>query len=221
MTASATNTASVIHELPLMRVLQAPPLSPVFLLEDWEIGKTQPLPSVSKLPWAMFIDDQLRVHFEINHALTNPSPTWREFLHPEERYGSFARKFIEKSFLRNERRLIGVCTVTYLRDQRCAAVEVVAIIRPEDLPDIAPEVRKQAYIVLAKRLDEFNQWLGADYAHSGNTVIPPHRMKKIGWEECRIRKIRNLIRFYYHGFPMWLRVRQRLFIRRYRCVPVI
>jgi hypothetical protein len=204
-----------------MRLLQGPPLTPVFLLEDREIGQRQPLPPVSTLPFGMFIDDQLRVHFELNHQLNIlPPPGWRDFFSPMRRYLSMAPKLIARSLLKGERRLIGGLYGIYKPAERHVVVVFTGVLRREEIPDVPADVRNRALDVMGERLHQFNQWLGADFVHSGPTAIPDKVMRRVGWERYRIRKWKNRWRFFRDSFPMCLRLSIRFYVKKYRDVDI-
>jgi hypothetical protein len=193
----------------------------VFLLEDWEIGQRQKIPPVPELPFGMFIDDQLRVHFELNHALNViPPPGWKDFFFPMRRYLSMAPKLIERSFLKGDRRLIGGLYGIYRSADRHVVVITTGVIPPENLPDVPLEARRRTFDVMSERLHQFNQWLGADYVHSGPTVIPDKVMQRIGWQHYRIKKWKNLWSFYRETFPMCLRRRARVYLKKYRDIEI-
>ncbi len=210
------------NELPTMRVLQRPPLPPVFLLEAEEIGWVQPLPSVPELHFAMFVDDRLRVHFEINHVINRfDRPRLKDLWNPMKHYRAIAPTLIEHSFLKNHRRLIGGLAATFTLRDRCTLIRVIGILPQEELRNISKEVRKKAFLLLGEKVDEFNRWIGADFVRSGYTVIPAERMIQAGWEIYRLKKWKNILRFYRESFPLWLRRHQKFFIRRYQKDAVI
>jgi len=190
-------------------------------LEDIEIGHRQKLPEVPELPFGMFIDDQLRVHFEINHVLNIlPPPSWKDFVFPMRRYLSMAPKLIEKSLLKSDRRLIGGLYGIYKPSQKHVVVISTGVLTRSELPNVPSDVRQRAFDVMSERLHQFNQWLGADFVHSGPTVIPDKVMRRIGWELYKIKQWKNRWGFFKETFPICLRRRVRVYMKKYRDIPI-
>ena len=197
------------------RVLQAPPLRAIFLLEDFELLQKTPLPVEGPLPFAEFIDDQLRVHFEINNFIQRfPRPGLKDFLDPDGFYDRIAPSLIDGSLLKNEKRLLGGITGVYYPDGHYTDIAIVGILPREETQDIPASTRKNVFLKLCERMDEFNLWLGSKELRSGYTVIDPKKMAKVGWKQVGLRSLKEWIRFYTSCFPICLRRRQKYYVKK-------
>ncbi len=207
-----TNTA-ISHTYP--KAIQLPPLRPVFYMEEGEIPYRKLLPLEAPLPYAIFIDDELLVHFEINNWIGSFSrPRWHDFLHPDDFYSRIAPEIIEGSLLRKERHLIGGITGIYYPEGRYSDIHVVGLLPRDKTSHMPVQDRRQAFGRMCEGMDALNHWLGATELRSGYTVIAPAKMKAVGWEQQKLCRLRDLAAFYWKSFPIWLRRKQGYYVKK-------
>lgn len=197
------------------RAIQFPPLKPIFLLEDWEIPLRSQLPIEDALPYVVLIDDQLRVHFELNNWINKfHRPGFKDFMDPDGFYGRIAPQIIEGSLLKDQRRLIGGITGIYYPKGGYSDIHVVGLLPKEKLEDMDPIARRKAFKHMCSRLDDLNVWLGAREMRSGYTVIGRDKMNAVGWEKVDFTNLKQLWIFYKAAFPIWLRRRQGYYVKK-------
>ncbi len=199
------------------RVIHNPSTPPVFIVEDHEIERLAfKMPTVPVLPYTYLVDDQGRVHVEINHSSYFPSKSiWKTLMmavRPEKYFYDLLRtKIIEGSCLKNERRLIGGAICAYYADRQETEVKLLGTLPREETLDVSPEVRKKAMNLLIKWHHPLLRWLGAKRTHTTPCVIPIDKMIRNGWFIKPLRRKERLEKFR-DGLPMSLLKTQHIFV---------
>ncbi len=199
------------------RVIFNPPTPPIFILELEDIERLafQMPAEVKVFPFSWFVDDQGRVHFEINYSSYSPKNTfWNRLkwlVRPDKYFYELLRsKIIDGSQLRDERRLIGGGVCTYYADRKELRVNNFGILPPSKTQDIAPEVRKKAFELLSGNLRPFGLWLGAEKLITTPCVIPVEKMKKLGWSIKKLT-LKTFWKMFLDSFPLGLVKEQYIF----------
>ncbi len=197
---------------------------PVFLLEDFEIDQVAPFSpeilATTRMPFAGFIDDQGRTHFELNHWGWTPEFSWRKrlswALHPDRFLGEFYQRITERSHLKESRCFVAGFAGVFHGPERKGIIHFLGA-RPRNLGGI-PEghpIRKEAFQRVAAGIDRLMAWLGADSVETSPCIIPPEKVKKVGWG-IKPLTLWKKIRLYREGLPVSIRKTPRIFGKSYK-----
>lgn len=202
------------------RVLQMPPLPPVFLVEDHEIEELVQLPlEGNNLPFTEFIDAEGRIHFEVNHYsylhLKHLSRYLVWMFRPHRSLQEVAQRIIAKSFLKDERRLLGGMVGVYNPKERKAIIYYAGLLPCGVEVPMGDEKRRNAFRDLHIALERFLIWLGAEVVESTPCFVDQKKMRKNGWS-VKTLKLKEKIRALRDVFPFWIWRKPRIFKKEFR-----
>lgn len=203
--------------LAFRRVFFNPPTPPIFILELEDIEKLAfKMPSEIKVfPLSWFVDDQGRVHFEINYSSYSPKNTfWNRLkwlVRPDKYFYEVLRSdIIEGSQLRHERHLIGGGVCTYYADRKELRVNNFGILPKSKTQHIKSEIRRKAFELLSGSLRPLGLWLGVEKLVTTPCVIPVEKMKKLGWD-IKVLSLKVWLKMFRDSFPLGLVKKQYIF----------
>ncbi len=193
---------------------------PAFIIEDWEIPHLIPWPEVNEMPFAGFIDDKGRIHFELNRWAWTPEFNWikrlRWAFRPHLFLKEFFQRITENSFLKEERFFLAGFTGVFHGKEKKAVIHFLAS-RHADDPRVPQnhEVRRNIMDRLCREgLDSLLNYLETKVGETSPCVIPVEKMKKISWTVKSLTLLEK-IKVFRRGLPVSLRMKPRIFIKSY------
>lgn len=199
-------------------------LDDAYIVEDEDVFTTY-------MPWTIhppellvssgFMDDKGHIHYEFNHNLYDPFQymNWRSLLQPRRYYEALVRDFLSKSLLKDERRLIsGGHFIFHFKKKENHLMNLVILPR-RLIPDVDPQIRKEAIFLFQNSFDKLTSRLGGEYERTATLVIPDERMRALGYERYYPKTWKEKWERLKDWWPISLRGMQRQYIKKIKPAP--
>ncbi|OGQ30572.1 MAG: hypothetical protein A3I75_00390 [Deltaproteobacteria bacterium RIFCSPLOWO2_02_FULL_50_16] len=173
----------------------------IFIVDSQELSQYTP-PSCPLLPISGFVDDQGRVHMELNSSFVPENLSlFKRIQDPLLFYKNLPQRLIESSVIRHTRRPIAGGQGWYDSKKREFFLQNVGILHRTLISDVDPEIRKRAIFLFQEGFDKLVPWLGGTRAVSP-TIIPHDKMTALGWKKNGHRSLKEFLKYVKGFFPV-------------------
>ncbi len=178
----------LIRQIP--QTITTPDGYTAFIIPDGEFDNLLPPPVNQPMPGTGYMDLNGNVHYELCHTSWQfPHGFWPKFkiaLNMRKFYMSVPGRFCSGCLSKDPSQLLGTGIYNYYPAEKLIELQFLGLKPRSEVPNVSPEVRKEAIFRFQRSYNIFAQWLGATRATTYTAIIPDKRMNDLSWRQFKI-----------------------------------